>query len=219
MADFHDVRARIRETSDEPQSDGGGLSFWIVTAIAVAVGFTVVMIAPRLYTVQRTAALPAFKDVRTESAQAVHVVDVAALVADPLRYADKSADEIGRIADSICAPRQPDNRVSIADQSEQLHCLLTEGLPRYCSAIQRSKITAAIISHFRVVEHAAAIGKAEVEPRVLASIEDLIRAGYILKPQRDDIGTVAPREIRERFARVVGNKLPCPDPPWWAIWK
>jgi len=97
--------------------------------------------------------------------------------------------------------------------------MLTEGLPRYCSAIQRSKITAAIINHFRVVEHAAAMGKIEVEPRVLTAIEGLIRTGYILKPQRDDIGTVAPREIRERFARVVGNKLPCPDPPWWAIWK
>ena len=110
-------------------------------------------------------------------------------------------------------------RGSIAEQSEQLHCLLTEGLPRYCSAIQRSKITAAIINHFRVVEHAAAIGKAEVEARVLTAIDGLIRAGYILKPQRDDIGTVATREIRERFARIVGNKLPCPDPPWWAIWK
>jgi len=219
MADFHDVRARIRETSDEPESSGSGLSFWIIAAVAVAVGFTVVMVAPRLYTVQRTAALPAFKDGRAESAQPVQGAGVAALAADPLRYADKSADEIGRIADAICAPRQPDGRASIATQSEQIHCMLTEGLPRYCSAIQRSKITAAIINHFRVVEHAAAMGKIEVEPRVLTAIEGLIRTGYILRPQRDDIGTVAPREIRERFARVVGNKLPCPDPPWWAIWK
>jgi hypothetical protein len=219
MADFHDVRARIRETSDEPESNGSGLSFWIVTAVAVAVGFTVVMFAPRLYTVQRTATLPAFKDVRAEPAQPVQSANADALAADPLRYADKSADEIGRIADAICAPRQLDGGASIASQSEQLHCLLTEGLPRYCSAIQRSKITAAIINHLRVVEHAAAIGKVEVEPRVLTAIDDLIRAGYILKPQRDDIGTVASREIRERFARIVGNKLPCPGPPWWAIWK
>jgi hypothetical protein len=219
MADFHDVRARIRETSDEPDSNGNGPSFWIVTAVAVAVGFTVVMLAPRLYTVQRTAALPAFQDGRAEPAQPVQSANAAALAADPLRYVDKSADEIGRIADTICAPPQRGGRISIADQSEQLHCLLTEGLPRYCSAIQRSKITAAIINHFRVVEHAAAIGKAELEPRVLTAIDGLIRAGYILKPQRDDIGTVATREVRERFARIVGNKLPCPGPPWWAIWK
>src|SRR4029079_2422576 len=115
MPDFHDVRARIRETSEEPDPNGSGLSFWIVTAVAVAVGFTVVMFAPRLYTVQRTAALPAFKDVRAEPAQPVQSVDTAALAADPLRYADKSADEIGRIADAICAPRQPDGRASIAD--------------------------------------------------------------------------------------------------------
>jgi hypothetical protein len=54
---------------------------------------------------------------------------------------------------------------------------------------------------------------------VLVAIENLIRAGYLLRPQRDDIGTSVPRAIKERFDRVVGNKLPCPDPPWWAIWK
>ena len=63
------------------------------------------------------------------------------------------------------------------------------------------------------------MSKIEVEPRVLTAIDGLIRAGYLLKPQRDDIGTVAPREIRTRFAHIVGNKLPCPEPPWWAIWK
>src|SRR4051794_9204601 len=105
MADFHDVRARIRETSDEPESSGNGLSFWIVTICAVAVGFTVIMFAPHLYTAQRTAALPAFKDIRAESAQQVQSSPAAALAADPMRYAGKSADEIGKIADSICAPR------------------------------------------------------------------------------------------------------------------
>jgi len=220
MADFHDMRGRIRDTGYEPEtSRGSGLSFWIVTACAVAVGFTVVMLAPRLYTAQRTAALPAFKDVRAEAARPVQSPMIAALAADPMRYAGKNADEIGKIADSICAPRRPDGPAGLADQSEQLHCLLTEGPARYCSAIQRSRITAAIINHFRVVEHAAALGKSEVEPRVLEAIETLIRAGYLLKPQRDDIGTVAPRPIKERFARIVGNKLPCPDPPWWAIWK
>ena len=141
------------------------------------------------------------------------------LLADPARYDGKNADEIGKIAEAICASRRPDGRASLADQSEQLHCLLTEGRARYCSPIQRSRITAAIINHFRIVEHAAAVSTIAVEPRVLAAIEGLIRTGYLLKPQRDDIGTVAPREIKERFSRIVGNKLPCPDPPWWAIWR
>ena len=219
MTDFHDMRARVRDTGYEPESSGSGMSFWIVTACAVVVGFTVIMFAPRLYTAQRTGTLPAFKDNPVRAESAVQSSTAAALAADPMRYAGKSADEIGKIADSVCAPRQPDGPASLADQSEQLHCRLTEAPTRYCSAIQRSKITAAIINHFRVVEHAAAMGKVEVEPRVIAAIEDLIRAGYLLKPQRDDIGTVAPRAVKERFARIVGNKLPCPDPPWWAIWK
>ena len=220
MADLHDMRARIRDSGAEPEPGGNGLSFWIITVCAIAVGFTVVMFAPRLYTVQRTAALPAFKDVAARPAgQTVQGPDVAALAADPSRYDGKRADEIGKIADLVCAPRRIDGPASIAVQSEQLHCLLTEAPARYCSAIQRSKITAAIINHFRVVEHRTAVSTTEVEPRVIAAIEDLIRAGYLLKPQRDDIGTVAPRPIKEGFVRIVGNKLPCPDPPWWAIWK
>lgn len=218
MADFHDMRARVRDTSQQPESSGNGLSFWILTASAVAVGFALVMLAPRIYTVQRTAALPAFKDMRPEAAQSDRSA-IVALAADPTRYAGKNADEIGKIADAICAPRQTNGAMSLAYQSEQLHCLLTEAPARYCSAIQRSRITAAIISHFRTVEHAAMVGKVEVEPRVLAGIEDLIRAGYLMKPQRDDIGTVAPRAIKERLSYIVGNKLPCPDPPWWAIWR
>ena len=218
MAHFHDMRARIRETSGEPETGSSGLSFWIVTGAAVAVGFALVMFAPRFYTVQRTAALPAFKDVRAEAVQ-LDQSAVTALAADPTRYNGKSADEVALIADTLCAPRTPDVRATIADQSEQLSCLLTEGPARYCSAIQRSKITAAIINHFRTVERASAGAKAEIDPRVLAGIEGLIRAGYLLKPQRDDIGTVTPREIKERLARIVGNKLPCPEPPWWAIWR
>lgn len=218
MADFHDMRARIRDTSQEPESHGNGLSFWILTTCAVAVGFGLVMLAPRIYTVQRTAALPAFKDMRAEAVQGDQSA-VAALAADPTRYAGKSADEIGKIADAICAPRQMNGAMSLAYQSEQLHCLLTEAPGRYCSAVQRSRITAAIISHFRTVEHAAIVGNVEIEPRVLAGIEDLIRAGYLMKPQRDDIGTVAPRAIKEHLSHIVGHKLPCPDPPWWAIWR
>ncbi len=222
MADFHEMRARIRETSHEPESSGGsGLSFWIVTVCAVAVGFAVVMFAPRFYTVQRTAAIPTFKGTQNRAEPAPPVVPVPPPVppAGPMRYAGKSADEIGRIADLVCTGQQPVGATSISYQSEQLHCLLTEAPARYCSAVQRSKITAAIINHFRIIEHAATAAKIEVEPRVLVGIENLIRAGYLPRAQRDDIGTVAPRPVKERLDRVVGHKLPCPDPPWWAIWK
>ena len=137
----------------------------------------------------------------------------------PARYAGKSAEDIAKIADSICVPRATSGPTSIAFQSERLHCLLTEGTARYCAGTQRSKITAAIIDHFRIVEHAAKVAKVEVEPRILVAIEGLIRAGYLLKPQREDIASSLPRDIKERFARVVGNKPPCPEQPWWQVWK
>lgn len=223
MTDLQDMRTRIRDTGYQPApSGGGGLPFWIVTVCAVAVGFTVVLFAPRFYTVQRTAELPIVKDMvdRADSAAPAESAAVSEEPANPERYLGKSADEIGKIVDSICAPRSPDGPASIGDQSERLHCLLTEAPARYCAPIQRSKITAAIINHFRIVEHAAKPAKIEVEPRVLGAIEGLMRAGYLLKPQRDDIGASVPREIKERFARIVANKAPCPEPPWWAaIWK
>jgi hypothetical protein len=215
------MRARMRETGYQAAKPSrGGMPFWIVTVCAVAVGFTVVLFAPRFYTPQRTAALPTFKDTATrEQPSAPAQIVVPEIAANPARYAGKSAEEIAKIADSICVPRASSGPTSIAFQSERLHCLLTEGTARYCTGTQRSKITAAIIDHFRIVEHAAKVAKVEVEPRILVAIEGLIRAGYLLKPQREDIASSVPREIKERFARVVGNKPPCPETPWWQVWK
>jgi len=221
MTDLHDMRARMRETGYQAaEPSRGGLPFWIVTVCAVAVGFMLVLFVPRFYTPQRTAALPTFKDTATREQPGAPVQTVAPEIAgNPARYAGKSAEDIAKIADSICIPRATSGPTSIAFQSERLHCLLTEGAARYCTGTQRSKITAAIIDHFRIVEHAAKVAKIEVEPRILVAIEGLIRAGYLLKPQREDIASILPREIKERFARVVGNKPPCPETPWWQVWK
>ena len=221
MTDLHDMRARMRETGYQAaEPSRSGLPFWIVTVCAVAVGFTVVLFVPRFYTPQRTAALPTFKDTATREQPNTPAQIVAPeIAANPARYTGKSAEDIAKIADSICMPRATPGPTGIPFQSERLHCLLTEGTARYCTGTQRSKITAAIIDHFRIVEHAAKVAKVEVEPRILVAIEGLIRAGYLLKPQREDIGTSVPREIKERFARVVGNKPPCPETPWWQVWK
>lgn len=221
MADFQDMRARIRDTGYQPEPSRSGLPFWIVTAFAVTVGFTIVLLAPRFYTVQRTAELPTFKEMlgRTQATATVQNAPVPEAPASAGRYAGKGADDIAKIADSICMPSTPTGPTGLTFQSDRLYCLLTEGPGRYCTSSQRSKITAAIINHFRIVEHAAKVAKIEVEPRLLVAIEGLIRAGYLLKPQREDIAASVPREIKERFARVVGNKPPCPDPPWWAVWK
>src|SRR5215210_4188441 len=204
MTDLQNMRAHLRDTRPEPEPSRSGLPFWIVTLCAVAVGFAVVLLAPRLYTAQRTAALPTFKDTvePAEPAAPAQKAPTSNLAANPARYAGKTPEEMAQIADAIC-PQIPSGPTSIAFQAERLHCLLTEAPARYCVPIQRSKITAAIINHFRIVEYAANSAKIEVEPRVLAAIEGLMRAGYLLKPQRDDIASTVPRQIRERFARVV----------------
>jgi hypothetical protein len=51
---------------------------------------------------------------------------------------------------------------------------------------------------------------------VVEAVEALLRAGYLTKAHRDEIGANAPRDIKERFARVIGSTPTCPKPPWWA---
>jgi hypothetical protein len=133
---------------------------------------------------------------------------------------------------------------NVDDQNERLACQLTEAPARYCSRSLRQKITAGVIDYVRGIEntnmslrmyftaqHAISLdqsrgrvnpeglGTFAPDPRVVDGVEGLIRAGYLLKPQRDDIGTSVPRPIKERLDRVVGNKAHCPETPWWAFWR
>lgn len=136
------------------------------------------------------------------------------------------------------------NGKNVNDQNERLACQLTEAPARYCSHSLRQKITAGVIDYVRGIENtnmslrmyfkaqsmisldssrgkvdAEALGAFASDPRVIEGIEGLIRAGYLVKAQRDDIGTSAPRAIKERLDRVVGNKANCPETPWWAFWR
>ena len=136
------------------------------------------------------------------------------------------------------------NGKSVNDQNERLACQLTEAPARYCSTSLRQKITAGVIDYVRGLENtnlslrmyfraqsvisldssrgrnnSEALGSFMPDPRVIEGVEGLIRAGYLLKAQRDDIGTSVPRAIKERLDRVVGNKAHCPETPWWAFWR
>jgi hypothetical protein len=136
------------------------------------------------------------------------------------------------------------NGKNVPDQNERLACQLTEAPARYCSRSLRQKIAAGVIDYVRGIENTNlslrmyftaqaaisldqsrgrtnpdALGAFAPDPRVIEGVEGLIRAGYLLKPQRDDIGTSAPRAIKERLDRVVGNKAHCPEAPWWAFWR
>lgn len=276
MADLQDIRAALRESRHQPApAEGGrsGVTFWVVAVCAVFVGFSVVLFTPRLYSVQRTAALPTFQETRDriEAESRGELPSMAALSASPERYAGKSADEMGRIADEVCFHRahatQPhwskSPRLSNRDASDfadvdsmkhfdaLMECMTTEAPARFCAPRQRQMIAAEIASYFRGIDQAnATIRKvvaemkadpryaavsAEVahtpamqqltslkftqDPKVLAGVEGLIRAGYLTSAERGSIGALAPPAIRDKLARIVANVSPCPKPPWWAMWK
>ncbi len=142
------------------------------------------------------------------------------------------------------AKQMVSNGKNVTDQNERLACQLTEAPARYCSRSLRQKVTASVIDYVRGIENTNmslrmyftaqsaisldqsrgrinpdGIGAFVPDPRVTEGVEGLIRAGYLVKAQRDDIGTSVPRAIKERLDRVVGNKANCPETPWWAFWR
>jgi hypothetical protein len=263
MTDLQDMRARLRETRATPtvsSGDGIKIPFGIFAVGAIAVGFAVVTLTPKLYSVQRTAALPAFKDAKERGEEpmpaAAPVVPMTPIKAD---YVGKSADEIAGIADTVCAQRaaaaeaQPQQTLKLLDDStggpklaaanDKLHCFLSEGMARFCSAPQRRKATADIISYFKGIEYAnASVSAAQKvmarpssaasganaaltnlqfapDPRVVEAVDGLLLAGHIAQGNRDDLLGNVPRDYRDRFGRIVGNRNPCPEKPWWQVWK
>lgn len=203
MADIHDIRAQLREARHQPvPAEGGrnGVTFWIVAASAVAVGFSVVLFTPRIYSVQRTAALPTFQETRDriEAESKGEWPGMAPLPSNPARYVGKSADEMGKIADEVCFQRahatqrhwSKTPRLTTKDSSDfasadtmkhfdaLMHCLITEAPARYCSARQRQMIAAEIASYFRGVDQANAttkklIAEIKVDPHFAATSAEM----------------------------------------------
>jgi len=265
MTDFQDMRARLRETRAAPavssEESGPKIPFGFVALGAVALGFVIVTLTPKLYSVQRTATLPAFSEVKPRVEEPAPA-PAAAAVAPPVTadYAGRSPEEVAGLADAVCAqrvaaakasPREAarvasddgNGGVRIAAANERLHCFLSEGTARFCAASQRRKATADIINYFKGIEYAnasvtamrdaiarpmappggdkAAAGNVELapDPGVVEAIEGLLRAGYLAQGYRDDILTNVPRTYKDRFGRIVGSRVPCPERPWWQVWK
>jgi hypothetical protein len=246
MTDLHDMRSRLRDTRGHQAAAGGGfkIPFALLAGVAVVAGFLLVLFMPKIYSVQRTSALPVFKEARVRVEEPVPAPVVAAppIATVKADYAGKGADEAGRIADAVCA-----QRATAAPQQGQaaveakLHCFLSEGTARFCSGSQARKATADIINYFKGIEYAnAGLGVAAKMPlrappndaaaqaptmltpdaRVVEAAEGLMQAGYLHKGYREDIAANVPRVYKERFTRIVGIKSPCPAPPWWAaMWK
>ena len=167
MTDIHDLRAQMREGRGARPvvGQGGGfrIPFGLVAGAAVVVGFLLVLFTPKIYPVQRTAALPAFKEMRQEPAPAapapapVVATQPAAAAQPPAAksaYAGKGADEAAKIADAVC-----EQRMTAAPQRGQaaaeakLHCYLSEGTARFCTGSQARKATADIINYFKGIEY------------------------------------------------------------------
>ena len=178
--DMHDIRAQLREAREQrPRAteDGRkGITFWIVAVGAVIVGFAVVLLTPRIYSVQRTAQLPSFQETRDriEAETRGPATAPPAAPASPASYTGKNADEMGKIADDVCFARaqgmqpHPSKTPHLSDKDPAefasadglkyfeglLNCLVTEAPARYCSVRQRQTVAADIASYFRGVEQA-----------------------------------------------------------------
>ena len=267
MTDLQDMRARMRETRAAPavsRGEGFKIPFSIVAVAAVAAGFVVVMMTPKFYSVQRTAALPAFQDAKGRSEEPVPVaaaVQPAVVEAAPIKvdYAGKSPEDVAGIADVVCAQRvavakaqpqqaarpAPDDGAGgpkIAAENQKLSCFLSEGTARFCVPAQRRKATADVINYFKGIEYAnASVGAMQKatgrqipkgdpgaaaanallgpDPSVVEAIEGLLHAGYLAQGNRDDILANVPRYYRDRFGRIVGNRVQCPEKQWWQVWR
>jgi len=257
MADINELRAQLREARVQPAvASGGGfrVPFGLLAGVAVLIGFLLVMFMPKIYSVQRTAALPAFKEARRDEpmpapATATPAPAPAAQTAAPAApaptsspataYAGKSTDDIIQIANAVCEHRalSAPQRGQAAVEAK-LQCFLSEGTARFCAPAQARKATADIINYFKGIEYTnAALGMAAKlpfrnpasdgaapaplapDPRVAEAIDGLLRAGYLAKGNRDDILSNVPRDYKARFSPIVGLKAPCPEPPWWAVWR
>ena len=272
MTDLQDMRARMRETraaSPVASSSGEGfrIPFGLVAVAAVAIGFAIVTVTPKFYSVQRTATLPAFHEgIQPRSEQKTPRRCPHRQPAAPTRYAGKSAEEVsaGSPIRSVCARRArmharmapsstaiaPEREArsyadgaKIAAENVRLSCFLAEGTARFCIPAHRRKATADIVNYFKGLDYAnASVGvmrnaiarpmgppsgpaapaanvRLGPDPQVVEEIEGLLRAGYIAQGNRDDILTNVPRPYKERFAGIVGNRVPCPEKPWWQVWK
>jgi hypothetical protein len=171
MTDIQDLRSRIREKTASEPGRSSGLPFWLIAAGALAAGFAAVMFLPRYFSGHGTAVVY----VETPRAPVA-----AAPAAGAQRYAGKTAEEMAKIADPICAQRagsallatingeeqSPKARAefdrakqmvatgkNVPDQNERLACQLTEAPARYCSRTLRQKITAGVIDYVRGIEN------------------------------------------------------------------
>jgi hypothetical protein len=254
MSEIEDFRAKLRGDRDR-QSDSGAdrlglrvLFFGLgATGVGLVLGLRLVLAAATLgmmFLAARVVGVDSHYEVQPLPASARNIV---------VSYQGKSASEIGEIADQVCARRTherypydyPEPRMSnkaftsvaaMNHYNALMHCLLTEGALRYCSAPERRMIVGEIARYFSLIAHhnrdyerwivsgrdgytrpllASAVYP---DPPVVGAIVSRLREGLLTKADRDQIIAAAP-ELRDRLVSIAPPKPSCPDEPWWAFWR
>ena len=239
MTDLQDIRSRLRDDiRRSPASEDRGRNYTIVFATCgVVIGFALFMFVPRFFQTRETAVI---RDVSVSQ-------PADARVADGGRYAGKAPDEIGALADEVCAqhsPGQLGKAPRLADAAadflnadgmkrinEQVQCLLTEGPMRFCSAAQQRMIVGEITLYFHGIDQAnrqfGALRGADTrkgmdeivpDPRVITALEARLRDGLLTTANRDMLSGEAPRWVRDRLVKIEPRQSLCPAKPWWQVW-
>jgi hypothetical protein len=128
----------------------------------------------RVVPLQPSAAVPSFQRVGADglTERERYIPPPSERASPPSRYTGMSPRQVGKVADEVCfaraharfphwskTPRLTTRELNhyFADDmphfDELLHCLLIEGLTRYCSSSQRSMIAAEVATYFRVLDH------------------------------------------------------------------
>jgi hypothetical protein len=176
VTDLNEIRANLR-AGQTPASRGGGLRFLVLAAGAVMLGFGAMWWLLRPHPLPRSPVLPTWEDIQASVNIGMpapsYRLDPAIQSRPPAStaYAGKSPSEVGRLADEVCFQRAhqryphwsktprlttkelSDFHVDDMDHvNELMRCLLTEGLPRYCSGVERRTITVEIAMYFRIID-------------------------------------------------------------------
>jgi hypothetical protein len=174
MSDI-EVRDRLRREIRKQVTPTPGNSHLTLLAFAVGAGtiaFGMFLLLPRF--LPETAALPGLKDVKTRietkaPASASLPNDPASVAA---RYAGKSPEAMGRIADEVClqranarypnwtkTPRLTEKALRdvhldhLSAANELALCLVTEAPERFCSSADRNMLSAEIVQYFLAIAH------------------------------------------------------------------
>jgi hypothetical protein len=176
VGDIDDIRAKLRSGQSPVVSGGGQFGLGVLVVAACAIAFGAVLLLPELLSfeprpvavpLQPSAAIPTFRRVG-ERDNTPAPEPPAQITVTPATYAGKSAREIGKIADEVCFRRAHARHPNLSKTprltigvdlqdfhsemdhfNELMHCLLTEGTQRYCSAGERRMIVAEIAMYFR----------------------------------------------------------------------